>query len=107
MSFIHLVKLSTAHGMLTLNGSVHENCWIETALCQLVQLCTNQAAMAQCSHKDSLQKCHEETRSSSPPSSIHRPEPENLYSNLTLVKGTSKSKKGFNCCIDFCKLQSL
>ena len=94
MSFIHLVKLSTAHGMLTLNGSVHENCWIETALCQLVQLCTNQAAMAQCSHKDSLQKCHEETRSS-------------LYSNLTLVKGTSKSKKGFNCCIDFCKLQSL
>ena len=73
MSFIHLVKLSTAHDMLALNGSVHEKGWIESALCQLVQLCTNQAAMAQCSHKDSLQKCHEETRSSSPPSSSCHP----------------------------------
>ena len=66
------MKLSSAYDLLTLNVSVHEKGGIETALCQFCSA-LQQAAMAQCSHKDCLQNCHEEMHSYSLPSSIHRP----------------------------------
>ena len=65
-------------------------CWNETALRRLVQLCTIQAAMAQCSHKDCLQKCHEGVHSSSPPSSSCHPAEQRQSKQFWRAKLNSK-----------------